>query len=84
MHYSRASSGPRTNLALPKSGSRTRKVSCTLWKYIKDVVAKNSRNNVRIAGATNEVATPKEAVSKAESNAAAECTEREKQEARVA
>ena len=37
-----------------------------------------------IAGATNEVATLKEAVSKAESNAAAERTEREKQEARVA
>ena len=39
---------------------------------------------MRIAGATNEVATLKEAVSKAESNAAAERTEREKQEARVA
>ena len=64
--------------ALPKSSSRTRKVSNTLCKYIKDVVAKNSRNNVRIAGATNEVATLKEAMSKAESNAAAECTEREK------
>ena len=37
-----------------------------------------------IAGATNEVATLKEAVSKAECNAAAERTEREKQEARVA
>ena len=37
-----------------------------------------------IAGATNEVATLKEAVSKAESNAAVECTEREMQEARVA
>ena len=36
------------------------------------------------AGATNEVATLKEAVSRAESNAAAERTEREKQEARVA
>ena len=36
-----------------------------------------------VAGATNEVATRKEAVSKAESNAVAECTEREKQEARV-
>ena len=36
-----------------------------------------------IAGATNEVATLKEAVSKAESNAAAERTEREKQEARI-
>ena len=37
-----------------------------------------------IAGATNEVATLKEAVSKAENSAALECTEREKQEARVA
>ena len=37
-----------------------------------------------IAGATNEVATLKEAASKAESNAAVERTEREKQEARVA
>ena len=39
---------------------------------------------MRIAGATNEVATLKEAVSAAERNAAAERTEREKQEARVA
>ena len=39
---------------------------------------------MRIAGATNEVATLKDAVSKAENNAAAERTEREKQEARVA
>ena len=37
-----------------------------------------------IAGAMNEVATLKEAVSKAESNAAMERTEREKQEVRVA
>ena len=37
-----------------------------------------------IAGATNEVATLKEAVSVAERNAATERTEREKQEARVA
>ena len=36
------------------------------------------------AGATNEVATLKEAVSAAERNAAVERTEREKQEARVA
>ena len=62
-------------LGLPKSSSRTRNVSNTLWKYIKDVVAKNSRNNVRIAGAMNEVATLKEAVSKAESSAATERTE---------
>ena len=39
---------------------------------------------MRIAGATNKVATLKEAVSKAESNAAVECTKREKHEARVA
>ena len=52
--------------------------------YIKNVVAKNNRNNMRIAGATNEVATLKEAMSAAERNAAAERTEREKQEARVA
>ena len=37
-----------------------------------------------IAGATNKVATLKEAVSTAERNAAAERTEQEKQEARVA
>ena len=37
-----------------------------------------------IAGATNEVATLKEAVSVAERNAAVERTERERQEARVA
>ena len=63
--------------ALPKSSSRTRKVSNTLWKYIKDVVAKKSRNNARIAGATNEVVTLKEAVSAAECNATAEQAERE-------
>ena len=43
-----------------------------------------NRTNVNVAGAATEVATLKEAVAKAESNAAAECTEREKQEARVA
>ena len=37
-----------------------------------------------IAGATNEVATLKEAVSVAKCNASAEHAEREKQEARVA
>ena len=47
------------------------------------MVAKNDRNKVGITGATNEVATLKEAVSKAENSAAAERTEREKQEARV-
>ena len=51
---------------------------------MKDVVAKNDRNNMSIAGDTNEVATLKEAVAAAERNAAAERTEREKQEARVA
>ena len=45
---------------------------------------KNDRDNVCIAGATNEVVTLKEAVSVAKHNAAAERTEREKQEARVA
>ena len=40
--------------------------------------------NVNVAGATAEVATLKEAVSKAENSAALERTEREKQEARVA
>ena len=39
---------------------------------------------MRIAGATNEVATLKEAVSKAKGNAAVEHTKREKQEALVA
>ena len=63
---------------MPRSSSRTRKVSNTLWKYIKDVVAKNYRNNVRIAGATNEVATLKEALSKAEDNAAMVRIEQEK------
>ena len=55
-----------------------------LYLAEKDLVAKNDRNNVSIGGATNEVATLKEAVSKAKSNAAAKRTEREKQEARVA
>ena len=45
---------------------------------------RNNKDNVGTAGATNEVATLKEAVSAAECNAAAERTEREKQEARVA
>ena len=48
------------------------------------MVAKNDRNNVGIAGATNKVATLKEAVSEAKRNAAAERTEREKHEARGA
>ena len=45
---------------------------------------RNDKDNVGITGATNEVATLKEAVSAAEHNAAAERAEREKQEARVA
>ena len=44
----------------------------------------NNRTNVNVAGAKTEVATLKEAVSKAEKSAALERTEREKQEARVA
>ena len=47
------------------------------------MVAKNDRNNVGIAGATTEVATLKEAVSKAENSAALERTEQEKQGAQV-
>ena len=45
---------------------------------------KNDKDNWGIAGATNEVATLKEAVSAAECNAAGEQAEREKQKARVA
>ena len=45
---------------------------------------KNNKDNIGTAGAMNEVATLKEAVSAAERNAAAERAEREKQEARVA
>ena len=52
--------------------------------YKKYLVAKNDRTNVSVTGATTEVATLKEALSKAEDNAAVERTEREKQEARVA
>ena len=43
--------------------------------YRKVLVAKNNRNNMGTAGATSEVATLKEAVSKAENSAAAERTE---------
>ena len=68
--------------AVPRSSSRTMKVSNTLLKmYLteKDLVArKHDKDNVGIAGATNEVATLKEAVSVAERNAAAERTEQEK------
>ena len=45
---------------------------------------KNDKDNWGIAGATNEVATLKEAVAAAERNVAAERAGREKQEARVA
>ena len=45
---------------------------------------RNNKVNVGTAGATNEVATLKEAVSAAECNAAAERVDQEKQEARVA
>ena len=48
------------------------------------MVANNDRTNVNVAGAIAEVATLKEAVSKAENSAALERTEREKHEARVA
>ena len=64
---------------VPRSSSRIRKVSNTLLKlYLteKDFgCKKNDRDNVGIAGATNEVATLKEAVAAAKRNAAAECTE---------
>ena len=45
---------------------------------------RNDKHKVGTPGATNEVATLKEAVSSAELNAAAERAEQEKQEARVA
>ena len=58
------------------------KVSNTLLKlYLteKDFgCKKNDKDNAGIAGATNEVATLKEAVAAAERNAATERTEREK------
>ena len=64
---------------MPRSGSRTKKVSnTTLNSYLteKDLGCnENNKDNVGIAGATNEVATLKEAVAAAERNAAAERTE---------
>ena len=70
---------------MPKSSSRTRKVCNTLCKCIKKyLAANNDRTNVNVAGATTEVATLKEALSKAEDNAAMERSEQEKQEAQVA
>ena len=78
----------KNELGRARSSSRTRKVSNTLLElYLteKDFgCKKNDKDNMGIAGATNEVATLKEAVSAAERNVAAERTEREKQEARVA
>ena len=72
---------------MPRSSLWTRKVSNTLLKlYLteKDFgCKKNDKDNMGIAGATNEVATLKEAVAAAEHNAAAERTEREKHEVRV-
>ena len=74
--------------AVPRSSSRSRKVSNTILKLHlteKDFgCKKNNEDNVGIAGATNEGATLKEAVAAAERNAAAKRTEREKQEVRVA
>ena len=67
---------------MPRSSSRTRKVSNTLLKlYLteKDLgYKKNDKDNVCIARATNEVVTLKEAVAAAERDVAAERTEREK------
>ena len=48
------------------------------------MIAKNNRIVLLIVGATTEVATLKQALSEAEKKAAAECTERERLEARVA
>ena len=51
---------------MPRSSSRTRTVCNTACKCIKKyLVANNDRTNVNVAGATAEVATLKEAVSKA-------------------
>ncbi len=62
---------------MPRSSSRTRKVSNTLFKvvpYRKGFGCKrNDKDNVGTPGATNEVATLKEAVSAAERTAAVEC-----------
>ena len=74
--------------AVPRSSSRTRKVSDTVLNFYlteKDFGCKrNNKDNMGTPGATNEVATLKEAMSAAERNAAAEWAEREKQEAQVA
>ena len=51
-----------------------------IYKYL---VANNDRTNMNVTGATTEVATLKQALSKAEDNATVERAEQEKQEARV-
>ena len=65
---------------MPRSSSRTKKVShTTLNGYLteKDFGCnKIDKDNMCIAGATNEVAALKEAVSTAERSAAAERSER--------
>ena len=48
------------------------------------MIAKNNRIVLLIVGAKTEVASLKQALSEAENKTAAECTEREEQEARVA
>ena len=58
---------------MPRSSSRKKKVSNTYRKGFS--CKKNDKDNWGIAGATNEVATLKEAVAAAERNAAAERTE---------
>ena len=64
---------------MPRSSSRTKKVSDTtlnLYLTEKDLGCnKNEKDNVGTAGATNEVATLKDAVSAAEPNAAVERAE---------
>ena len=73
---------------MPRGSSRTKKVSSTtlnIYLTEKDFGCnKINKDNMGTAGATNKVATQREAVSAAERNAAAERAEREKQEARVA
>ena len=71
---------------MPRSSSRRTKVRNALSVCVykkKDAVAKNDRIVVAMAGGTNEVVALKQALSEAENKAARECTEREKQEARV-
>ena len=72
---------------MPRGSSRTKKVSNTTLNFYlteKDFGCnKINRDNTCIAGATNEVAALKEAVSEAEKRAAMERTEREKHETQV-